>query len=165
MVFLFTCWIATLLSSTLIASWIHKMSVYHCNHSFFFFFVDNSIVGGGRFELWTSPLEILGVTNWVTRLLAKFVRAFSADTYNLFIVSDITYLWHVSFTVEHYHCHWHLTICSLCFDQIASSPTPYIRFRRWSHEFKSPRFVWVVFVIPWFSQTCKWFIVLFFAQY
>ena len=31
-------------------------------------------------------------------------------------------------------------------DQIAPSPTPYIRFEMWSHEFKSPRFVWVMFV-------------------
>ena len=36
---------------------------------FFFFLVDNLIVGGGGFELWTSLKKILRSTNWITWLL------------------------------------------------------------------------------------------------
>lgn len=38
---------------------------------FFFSFVDNFTLGKERFQLWTSPLETVKDSSWVTRLLTK----------------------------------------------------------------------------------------------
>ena len=42
-------------------AWLDWFSRYSMNHWAFYFFLENLIIGGGRFEPWMSPLEMLEI--------------------------------------------------------------------------------------------------------